>query len=437
MKLYGLVASTSCLGRRTSGFWEDLFLFCVIPNRFCVPLAPHPFASFSIASSCVGSPNLNMRKKVFGRLLSGDETIGHAPRPSHCSERDHDDIAAEPVREAALGLAWELGQTVGASPEPACEPGHVTDKSFQVQLLIRHEASQANEEKILSTSATQTEPQAVSSGSLSFASLEQSSSLASVRGRLHSCQQCTYVTLDESSMNRHLQKHLGERPLQCHLCPAAFTQNSKLVAHVRTHTGERPFSCVHCNASFAMKSHLNEHRRTHTGERPYSCAHCNASFVMKSHLVEHMRIHTGERPFICDHCSASFLQKNHLVRHIRTHTGERPYSCVHCNASFSMKGYLVEHMRTHTGERPFSCTHCSASFVMKSYLVEHMRTHTGERPHSCVHCNASFLRKNHLVKHIRMHTGERPFSCAHCNASFTRKHHLMDHIYCRHDKKEP
>ncbi|XP_037520489.1 zinc finger protein 70-like isoform X4 [Rhipicephalus sanguineus] len=233
---------------------------------------------------------------ILEQLLSGGGTIGHTPRPSHCSETYHDDFAAEPVYQAALSLACESGQAVGTSPQSPCEPGHGTNRSVQVGQPTRHKASQATEKKILSTIATQTELHAVSSGSFSFPSLEQSSSLASVRGRLHSCKQCTYVTLDKSTMNRHLRKHMGEPPSQCHFCPAAFTRKSHLVRHVRTHTGERPFRCAHCKASFVRKNTLVRHIRTHTGERPFSCVHCNASFSIKSTLIAHIRTHTGERP---------------------------------------------------------------------------------------------------------------------------------------------
>ncbi|XP_037502721.2 zinc finger protein 260-like, partial [Rhipicephalus sanguineus] len=368
------------------------------------------------------------KHEILGQLLSGDAIIGHTPRPSHCSERDHDDCAAEPIYQAALDLACESGQAVDTSLDSACEPGRGANKSVQVGLPTRHKASQAIEKKILSSIATQTEPRAVSSGSLSFASLEQSSSLASVQGQLHCCQQCTYVTLDKLTMNRHLRKHMGEPPLQCQLCPAAFTDKSKLLAHVRTHTGERPFSCVHCNASFAQKNSLVRHIRMHTGERPFSCAHCNASFAQRKSLVRHIYSHTGERPFSCVHCGASFVQKDRLVRHIRIHTGERPFSCVYCNASFLMKVNFIDHMRSHTGERPFTCVHCNASFGRKTSLVRHIRIHTGEHPFSCVHCNTSFSMKRTLTYHMRTHTGERAFSCAHCNATFSRKNSLVRHI---------
>ncbi|KAL1437240.1 hypothetical protein MTO96_048960 [Rhipicephalus appendiculatus] len=114
--------------------------------------------------SAHGCTSTDGRDDVLGLLRSGGNIIGHMPRPSHFSEIDDRDIAVEPVHQAAPVSACESGEAVETSTDPAREPGHVTDKSLQVRLLTHHVASQANEKKTLSTSATQTEPQAVSSG---------------------------------------------------------------------------------------------------------------------------------------------------------------------------------------------------------------------------------------------------------------------------------
>nr|XP_037274932.1 oocyte zinc finger protein XlCOF22-like isoform X1 [Rhipicephalus microplus] len=373
--------------------------------------------------------------KKLRQLLSGDVIIGCTSRKSHCRRADNNGIVAEQVREAAPRLVCDFGQGVEISPEPVCKQNHVKDISVQVGLLTRHEESQANERKILSTIATQTEPQAVCSGPVSLSSQEHSSSSAPLRDRLHSCQQCSYVTLNRSTMSRHLCKDKGKHPFQCHLCPAAFICKSKLVSHMRTHTGERPFSCAYCSASFPLKSTLDGHIRTHTKERPFSCVQCRASFTLKRILVAHMQTHTADRPFSCELCDASFRQKSSFYAHMHSHTGVPPFSCVYCNASFTQKFNLVKHIRIHTGERPFSCVLCNASFTAKYYLVQHMRAHTGERPFSCVHCNASFLQKGTLQKHMRCHVGERPHSCVHCNASFSQKYHLTMHVSRHHGNK--
>ncbi|KAL1482794.1 hypothetical protein MTO96_033546 [Rhipicephalus appendiculatus] len=92
-----------------------------------------------------GCTTTDGRDDIHGALLSGGSSIGHTPGPCHCSKTDNDAITVEPLHQ------------------PAREPGHVTDKSVQVRLLTYRKTSQANVKKILSTSATQTEPQAISS----------------------------------------------------------------------------------------------------------------------------------------------------------------------------------------------------------------------------------------------------------------------------------
>ncbi|KAL3200428.1 hypothetical protein MRX96_043432, partial [Rhipicephalus microplus] len=88
------------------------------------------------------------------------------------------DVETEPVHHEASSLAPESGKPVATSTEPACELGHIIGKSIQVRLPTHcEEASEADEKKLLSTIATQTEPQGASLGFLSVTSMEQSSSV--------------------------------------------------------------------------------------------------------------------------------------------------------------------------------------------------------------------------------------------------------------------
>ncbi|KAL3208984.1 hypothetical protein MRX96_038465 [Rhipicephalus microplus] len=63
----------------------------------------------------------------------------------------------EQAYHAASGLSCKPVQAAETSPESVCELSRITDKSVQVRLQTFHAASQANETKTLSTSATQTE----------------------------------------------------------------------------------------------------------------------------------------------------------------------------------------------------------------------------------------------------------------------------------------
>ncbi|XP_075743801.1 uncharacterized protein LOC119167542 isoform X7 [Rhipicephalus microplus] len=97
-------------------------------------------------------------------LLSGGTVILHTSKPSHSTERDQDAYAAEPIPKVALGVVCDWGEAVETSLEPACDRNDGTEKSVQVQLLMCHEGSQADEKNIQSSTAMQTEPYAVSSG---------------------------------------------------------------------------------------------------------------------------------------------------------------------------------------------------------------------------------------------------------------------------------
>ncbi|XP_075524844.1 uncharacterized protein LOC142557114 isoform X3 [Dermacentor variabilis] len=93
---------------------------------------------------------------------------------------------------------------------------------------------------------------------------EQYKLLVSMRGRLHSCRLCHYVTEYKSHMGKHLRTHTGERPYKCHICPSTFTQSGHLNEHVRSHIGERPFKCHLCPCRFIQRGAMTRHVRSHT-----------------------------------------------------------------------------------------------------------------------------------------------------------------------------
>nr|XP_054925166.1 zinc finger protein 467-like [Dermacentor andersoni] len=132
--------------------------------------------------------------------------------------------------------------------------------------------------------------------SLPLGCLEQNQSLMSVRGSLHSCRLCPYVTASKACMKRHLRTHTGERPFKCHLCPNTFALKSNLTRHVRTHTNERCYQCHLCPETFTDGTALKRHGRCHTGERLFPCVHCSASFSRKRHLNIHMLCHAVKKP---------------------------------------------------------------------------------------------------------------------------------------------
>lgn len=57
---------------------------------------------------------------------------------------------------------------------------------------------------------------------------------SNIKGKVHSCTFCPYLTANHHHLIYHLRKHTGERPFQCSICTLKFTTKSSLIRHLRT-----------------------------------------------------------------------------------------------------------------------------------------------------------------------------------------------------------
>jgi len=114
----------------------------------------------------------------------------------------------------------------------------------------------------------------------------------------------------------------------------------------------RPHVCTVCNKRFTQKGDLNRHRERHTGEKLYSCNQCEKCFMSQKNLKLHMNVHTSK--YKCTECGKCFQCNTILKEHSRIHSGEKPFECNDCGKRFIQAGGLVAHSRVHTGEKPYN-----------------------------------------------------------------------------------
>ncbi|XP_061486149.1 transcriptional repressor CTCFL [Rhineura floridana] len=283
---------------------------------------------------------------------------------------------------------------------------------------------------------------------------------------LQHCNLCRFTSFSVSSLNRHVKKHLEEKPHVCHICLKSFRTVSLLRNHVNTHTGTKPYKCSECDMAFVTSGELSRHRRyKHTLEKPFKCSFCNYCSVEASKLKRHIRSHTGERPYNCTLCTYASRDTYKLKRHMVTHSGEKPfeclickarftqagtlkfhmlhkhgknvpkYQCPHCNTSVARKGDLSIHLRNlHSYiEVPLKCNYCEGAFHERYAFRQHKKTHTNEKRFKCDQCNYACKQERHMIMHKRTHTGEKPFVCMSCSKRFRQKQLLTVHFKKYHD----
>lgn len=290
------------------------------------------------------------------------------------------------------------------------------------------------------------------------------------------------------------------------------------------------YNCPHCSRRFPWESSLQRHILTHTGQKPYKCPKCPVSFSTKSNRVRHLARKHGSvsspsvipkqrnSPFLCKVCKNGYSSMGNLRRHCQlkhadhdlatllAHVGypqsdtngfsiidtakilvnmdtslgslsqlgnisdhetddedddkdndddsDTAYYCRHCDEVFPTMEKLVVHSDTHkTGaEHAYRCHMCeSVSFQEKDSCLQHFKTNHpdeyaemigstdgeaddacpstdyAERKIFCVFCPKRFWSTQDWRRHMRTHSGERPFQCDICYRRFSLKHSMTRH----------
>lgn len=89
----------------------------------------------------------------------------------------------------------------------------------------------------------------------------------------------------------------------CPICDLILTSQHEFTLHIRSHNNdneivcEKGFTCRICSKVLSSNSSLDRHMLVHSGERPFRCKICSVTFTTNGNMHRHMRTHsqkTGE-----------------------------------------------------------------------------------------------------------------------------------------------
>ncbi|RUS70329.1 hypothetical protein EGW08_021909, partial [Elysia chlorotica] len=84
----------------------------------------------------------------------------------------------------------------------------------------------------------------------------------------------------------------------CPICALELPNDHELTVHIRSHNTQNvggqmtaPNSCKICGKTLSSQSSLDRHMLVHSGERPFRCKICDMSFTTNGNMHRHARIH--------------------------------------------------------------------------------------------------------------------------------------------------
>ncbi|KAK6983425.1 Ras-responsive element-binding protein 1, partial [Biomphalaria glabrata] len=87
----------------------------------------------------------------------------------------------------------------------------------------------------------------------------------------------------------------GQTKYLCPVCNLDLPNDHELTVHIRSHnqTGHQttPNTCTICKKTLSSQSSLDRHMLVHSGERPFKCKICDMSFTTNGNMHRHARIH--------------------------------------------------------------------------------------------------------------------------------------------------
>ncbi|XP_065074972.1 zinc finger protein draculin-like [Ochlerotatus camptorhynchus] len=155
------------------------------------------------------------------------------------------------------------------------------------------------------------------------------------------CDVCGML-IHKSSVENHLNRHLGIKPYLCtqERCKTAFYSKSNMNKHVISvhQKDHQRYECKICHRMLKGRVGLRGHiRAQHSKKAKHplktECSICGKMYY-KIYIKDHMATHTGDLPYECEFCDRKFAANNNWLFHRKKyHQDELNAQCSTDNTS--------------------------------------------------------------------------------------------------------
>lgn len=152
---------------------------------------------------------------------------------------------------------------------------------------------------------------------------------------------CSFRFVSRSDLAKHELRHTAgvPRTYVCAICEKSFERPYDLRRHQTTHKDMqvdfRSYKCEQCDREFTRKDEYRAHMYRHLGVKPLKCHVCGKPFVDMSNCAKHCKGHgpltwdVPDDPMECGDCSQKFTNQSALGRHVVRCLHERSALAVH------------------------------------------------------------------------------------------------------------
>ena len=143
-------------------------------------------------------------------------------------------------------------------------------------------------------------------------------------GQQYTCEKCGKRFSSKEYLIYHSERHLMEENLnadfkfKCGVCGKRFQFSSSLVRHRSTAHRKRVHRLIQCSICgvTVQERTMQDHMDNHAGVLNFECEKCGKIFASRGRLYNHRMVHKDVN-YECEVCGASYKQKSYLKRHMK------------------------------------------------------------------------------------------------------------------------